>query len=671
MKHLSLLLLLLLSGMFGRLVAQQDSTIYGLARNSSPPEVFLAAIDAQTGLVSNISGSSLGIGLTLTSTTIDPHAGIFYFSLEGNLIGVDLATGSVVSSPTLTFSNGTYFDGFLFNCSDSLLYGLARNNSPNEVFLATVDPVNGVVTNISPQSIATSITFLGTTIDPIQRIFYFISNNELVGVDMDSGTLVSSPVITNTNGAYLNGILYNPADSSLYGLAQNSSPATIYFAKVNPQTGVVNNISPTSISTSITLSSYTLNAGTHHYHFISDGQFHSVDIATGMLTASPVINNTNGTYFDGFRYYQAACAGAAPAYAFDSDSLWICAGDSAFLGGAYQSMPGSYVDTLLNTGGSPVILTTYLSVRDTALNAIAGTIFFQGQAITSGLVGLIHTDPINPSILTIVDSLPVNADGTYLFDGLANGTYRVIALGDQNLYPSMPTYAPGTDLWQLADSVVLAGNCPDTLAAFDIQLVELATASIGTGTIVGQVSQRVAQAAGAPAGGVWVTLRQADDQAVVQMTRSDAGGDFRLENIPFGTYRIYVDRAGYQMDSSHVFVFNDTTASYNAAVCINTDLQTIEVCDQQVTTGIPTPLQVGMGLTIAPNPFQEGFHLTFDQQQPVVQYTLRDAMGRALLHRQLTQTQEVSLDLRAHPAGIYLLLVQYGQQQVMERMVKQ
>src|SRR6185436_1628236 len=88
---------------------QTDPCIYGLARKSVTQEIYFAKINPSTGVVTNVSTSSLANSLTLGST-IDPFRKIFYFTSGGKFNGVDMITGSIITNPTITNINGTYFD---------------------------------------------------------------------------------------------------------------------------------------------------------------------------------------------------------------------------------------------------------------------------------------------------------------------------------------------------------------------------------------------------------------------------------------------------------------------------------------------------------------------------------------------------------------------------------
>jgi len=247
MKRILFMLFLFLLGTSA--FSQNDTTIYGLAHKSSPAEIYLAKINPATGVVSNISSAPIASAVS-GSTTIDPVNKMFYFTQYGGTFSaVNLVTGNVISNPPVT--NATYFEGFHFNCTDNTIYGLARNTSPPEIFLAKINPLTGVVTNISSSSLANNITGSATALDPQNKIFYFTTNSKFVGVSLETGNIVSSPSMSNSNGTFFEGFLYNRDDATIYGLARNGSPPEIYFAKINPATGIVTNISNASLASII------------------------------------------------------------------------------------------------------------------------------------------------------------------------------------------------------------------------------------------------------------------------------------------------------------------------------------------------------------------------------------------------------------------------------------
>jgi hypothetical protein len=86
-----------------------------------------------------------------------------------------------------------------------------------------------------------------------------------------------------------------------------------------------------------------------------------------------------------------------------STTQTICQGDSAFLAGAFQTAPGSYVDTMTSTAGCDSIVTTVLSVSPTLTSNTTRTIC-QGDSALLG--GAYQTTPGS-----YVDTLSSTASG--------------------------------------------------------------------------------------------------------------------------------------------------------------------------------------------------------------------------------------------------------------------
>jgi hypothetical protein len=66
---------------------------------------------------------------------------------------------------SLIFASFILSTAFSFAQLGSTMFGLARN-SPSGVFLATMDPVTGIATNISQSSISASINLTGAALNP-------------------------------------------------------------------------------------------------------------------------------------------------------------------------------------------------------------------------------------------------------------------------------------------------------------------------------------------------------------------------------------------------------------------------------------------------------------------------------------------------------------------------
>lgn len=325
--------------------AQLGNTMYGLARSSNPPAVYVAAMNPVTGIATNISQSSVSASINLTGAALNPYSNQFCFIGDTGLKSVDLSTGQLTNSVTMNNPNGSgYFDLFRFNTSDSLMYGLSRRNITNpqtgvvspSMYLATIDASTGMVQEISTNSIGQGFAYAGSAIDPHQMVFYYSNGAQLVGLDMYNGTIFSNPNFSFPNGGeHFDNFTYSCADTSLYGLIRTNyfsqfydpqtmittqvlDSATMHLGKVNALTGVVTKIN----SQSLGVSAYSVNGSSTIdpinliYYFISGSSsgglaIYGVSLQTGLVVSQGNIANTNALYFDMMRI-QSDCYESRP-----------------------------------------------------------------------------------------------------------------------------------------------------------------------------------------------------------------------------------------------------------------------------------------------------------------------------------------------------------------------
>jgi hypothetical protein len=336
-------------------LAQIPNTFYGLARKNTPtPQLFLSTINPSTGLVSNISPSSLGPMVNLTSAALNPNTNTFHY-VGGNVFkSIDLVTGTIVNTVLINnpIANST-FENFRFNNADSSIYGLARrvifdsvnNTYLNEVFLATIQPGNGLVTQISPNSVGLGFALAGSAIDPHLNVFYYSTGLNLIGLDMFNGTVYSNAPITLSNGIVFDNFTYSCVDTALYGLVRQNyydslpdplwpngwnvfvDSTSIHLAKINPNTGLVTTISPTSLDQG----GYSLNSGstidpsTKTFYYNNGLQIIGVSMITGLKVTQQTLINSNGELFELMRIqsncFRAANTRTNPSLGFDENTV--------------------------------------------------------------------------------------------------------------------------------------------------------------------------------------------------------------------------------------------------------------------------------------------------------------------------------------------------------------
>lgn len=318
-------------------VFSQNNSLIGLLRTSNPASVKLGKLDISTGTYSPLSSTSIASSFNATGAALDPNSGSYFFIGTGGMFSVAIDSGNVLSqSPLSNPISPSYFDNFRFNTSNSTMYGLARRyiqgSGPGqgygELYLATINPTSGVITQISPQSVGESYALQGNAIDPHLMVYYYSVASQFIGLDMYTGLVYSSPTITfPQGGVYFDNFTYNCSDTTIYGLIRMSTtlPQTVHFGKINPLTGVVTHISqqPLAYSTFTINGSSTIDPSTGIYYYLSVlPQGGNAVIGVSTLTGSVVSVDsipTNGgsqVYFDLIRH-PSDCYGAQ-AYRLDS-----------------------------------------------------------------------------------------------------------------------------------------------------------------------------------------------------------------------------------------------------------------------------------------------------------------------------------------------------------------
>lgn len=310
---------------FSDVISTIDSSI--IYQEFDSASIRLGKIDHQTGLVNAFGPEQMNEYVNLTGAALNPYDSTYIFMGASQMLTLSLVTGEVLNR--VTVSNplaDSYFDNFRFNNSDSTLYGLARryiaSSSTGEVFLAKINTTTGVITQISPTSVAQGYALAGSAINPYEMVYYFSTGANLLGLDLYTGELYSNTPIQSIDGILFDNFSYSCSDTALYGLIRKNyfsteydsiigfpietlDSSTVRLGKINLSTGAISIISPNSVLAG----GYSLNAGstidpsTGTYYFNNGSQLLGVDINTGLLSSNPQISFTDGMYFDLMRNF--------------------------------------------------------------------------------------------------------------------------------------------------------------------------------------------------------------------------------------------------------------------------------------------------------------------------------------------------------------------------------
>jgi hypothetical protein len=246
------------------LSAQVNNTMYGLYQTINPSGFQFGTIDPTTGVVSTVGDAVLSSSVNSTGAALNPYNQTFSYQDEDSWLSINLQTGEIVNDVIVSLPNTEgYFDNFRFNAADSSMYGLFRQISYDpitgfpyaDIRLATCDLSTGIVSLVSPISVAESYTMSGCTIDPFLMVYYFETENKFTGIDLYNGQIYSEALITlPDSGSSFGNYAYSCADTSVYGLIMQNGLNGL--GKINPQTGVV-----TALPTLLDFDNYVLNSG--------------------------------------------------------------------------------------------------------------------------------------------------------------------------------------------------------------------------------------------------------------------------------------------------------------------------------------------------------------------------------------------------------------------------
>lgn len=335
--HKSLLALLFGSLQFATFA--QSNYVYGVLRtpgqgmNTAAGTIRLGKLDVSSGALTSVSPNSLASVISATGAALDPTTQTYFFQTQTEFVAVNMLDGlpsaqNAMSNPIAP----SYFDNYRFNTSDSTIYGLARRSTSTglgqangELYLATIDPATGVITQISPQSVGQMYAVQGSAINPHEMVYYYSNQGKIIGLDLYNGQVYSEQTITFPEGGlYFDNYTYNCADTTIYGLIRTSStiPNVPYLGKIDPQTGVVTRVSQQPLP----YNSYTINGsstidpinGVYYFSaLLPQGGYAvaGVSVTTGLVVFEQLITPqgaaSSALYFDLLRH-PSDCYEATP-----------------------------------------------------------------------------------------------------------------------------------------------------------------------------------------------------------------------------------------------------------------------------------------------------------------------------------------------------------------------
>jgi hypothetical protein len=185
-----------------------DSNIYGMVYLGPYMGFRLGKIAVETGEIEYISNTTSFSTTVNKSHTLDSDKGIYYTRSENSLFGIDIKTGLTVSNVVLN-GDAQDFNFIKYNKNNGKIYGLSRPEGPSKPFyLATINPLTGYITLISPYNVSDAVTVTSQTMNIASNRYFLLSPSYILGIDMDSGKIRSSTLSNKVNMYGFNSLDY-------------------------------------------------------------------------------------------------------------------------------------------------------------------------------------------------------------------------------------------------------------------------------------------------------------------------------------------------------------------------------------------------------------------------------------------------------------------------------
>lgn len=405
---------------------------------------------------------------------------------------------------------------------------------------------------------------------------------------------------------------------------------------------------------SITIIS-SVSGGPHTYLWSNGSNDSSITVGTaGMYKVT--VSDTNGcsvvdslqaTFINAFSLSTSGtgetcincCDGSASSSVSGSGGytyLWSTNATTSSISGL---CPGTYTVTVTDSNGC--MNSSSYTVGAFTCYSISGNV---DQGMEPTRVYLIEE---NNNFLTAVDSTVTDSLGNYLFSGVCMGTYYVKAalLPAHTSYSAfLPTYYDTVALWSQANALIVAAAGYSNI---DIYMLS-GTNNGGPGFVGGLISQGANRDEGDPIANAQMVLTNENDE-VIDFTKSGQNGTYTLDDLPYGSYKLYVD------------LLNKT--SYPLTFTLSEDQPNVEngnfkVYADYIKPELPTGIDQAsteQHLMVYPNP-SEGI-LNLESKEVIQSVKIYSLQGKEL-RQQNPASERVQLQLGDLSTGTYILHIQ-------------
>ncbi len=300
----------------------------------------------------------------------------------------------------------------------------------------------------------------------------------------------------------------------------------------------------------------------------------------------------------------------------------------------------------------------------------------------------------------ILDTVITNGSGTFMFDSIPYGYYRIAARlmnnqGSHSQEHSYLTYFEGTVTnqgnpalgvdWTQCELVNTISPPNPTKTGVDIYLrhdtLENAqnngVPSLLTGVLTGiDLTNTNKQGGNDPIPGIDIIIKEDPGSRPVISTQTDENGAFSFANLPDGNYKIWVDMPGMALASS--YNFNVDKGVYDRCEFdFTSDLDSINRTGQNAVaclTFVQENPKAMDHISIYPNPFENTTVITLDlvegDQLTMELYDMTGKLVQTVVNQEYVSGSKQFDINNVVQSGVYFVKIQIGAEIVTKKIIK-
>jgi len=308
----------------------------------------------------------------------------------------------------------------------------------------------------------------------------------------------------------------------------------------------------------------------------------------------------------------------------------------------YQVYAQSYI-----TGCQSEPVTIKLQIFSATMPSISGTVLAASAPFSNGIVQLFKQ---NGTSYTAISTQNINTDGTFNFKWLDQSDYLIRALPNDLQSVYLPSYYVNSSDWQTANVISLKGK----IIGLHLNLVESQVLSTGTGSISGSVD--VADTNFASSLKTFVPIKMSvlvmQNGKIVAYALTDANGNYTVDNLPDGTYDIYIEVPGYAKFAKSVTISGGTQASVDFTL-------------KNGVVETSSSIEINNEVQLYPNPANENVSIQTDKELLAVEVINIEGISILKLGNQKI------FSVSQIPAGVYTVKIISESEIITKRLIKQ